>query len=182
VGFDLYCRLLAKAIQDLREKASEKAAEAPGPSRASITTSPEDAGPTIGLPLDALLPEDYVPEVDLRLGIYRRMAGLTTIEEIEQIAQELEDRFGSLPEETENLVYLLRLKVLATAAGVATVSTEEDSLVIGLGTVAEVKRRRAEDRLPKGARIEDDRLLLHTSSRDKDWRSILEDALRAMAR
>ncbi len=182
VGFDLYCRLLAKAIQDLREEGSEKAAEVTGPSRASITTSPEDAGPTIGLPLDALLPEDYVPEVDLRLGIYRRMAGLTTLEEIEQIAQELEDRFGSLPEETENLIYLLRLKVLATAAGAATVSTEDDILVIGLGTVAEVKRRRAEDRLPKGARIEDDRLMLHSSLRDEDWRSTLEDALRAMAR
>jgi transcription-repair coupling factor (superfamily II helicase) len=182
VGFDLYCRLLARAIQDLREKESEHAAQAPVSPPASTTVSPEDSGPTIGLPLDALLPEEYVPEVNLRLGIYRRMAGLTTLEEIGQITQELEDRFGSLPEEAENLVYLLRLKVLAGAAGVATVSTEDDSLVIGLGTVAEVKRRRAEGCLPKGARIVDDRLLLHSSSQDKDWRSILEDTLRSMAR
>lgn len=182
VGFDLYCRLLAKAIHDLREKEREKAAEAPGPPPASITVSPEDTGPTIGLPLDALLPEEYVPEVNLRLGIYRRMAGLTTLHEIEQITQELEDRFGSLPEEAENLIYLLRLKVLAAAAGVAIVSTEDDSLVIGLGTVAEVKRRRAEGRLPKKARIVDDRLLLRTSSEDEDWRSTLEDTLRSMAR
>jgi transcription-repair coupling factor (superfamily II helicase) len=182
VGFDLYCRLLAKAIQDLRQKEGEKAAVSPGPPLASLTVSPEEAGPTIGLPLDALLPGEYVPEVDLRLGIYRRMAGLTTLEEIEQITQEIEDRFGSLPEEAENLIYLLRLKVLATAAGVATVSTEDDSLVIGLGTVAEVKRRRAEGRLPEEARIVDDRLLLRASSEDKDWRSSLEDTLRSMAR
>jgi transcription-repair coupling factor (superfamily II helicase) len=179
VGFDLYCRLLARAIQDLRAEGTATDALKPLPT--SISVSPDEAGPTIGLPLDALLPETYVPEDSLRLGIYRRMAGLTSLEEIEQIHQELEDRFGEPPEEAENLIYMLRLKVLATAAGVATVSTEGSTLVIGLGTVAKVKRRRAEGNLPEGVTVEDDRLRLSASLRDHDWQGKLEDTLRFMA-
>lgn len=181
VGFDLYCRLLARAIQDQREKEKGPHVEAPQRLPASIAASPDEAGPTISLPIDALLTEEYVPEDNLRLGIYRRMAGLTTIEETEQVARELEDRFGGLPEEAENLIYLLRLKVLATAAGVATVSAEDGNLVIGLGTVAEVKRRRAAGRLPEGARVVDHRLRLPASLRDQDWQGKLEDTLRSMA-
>jgi transcription-repair coupling factor (superfamily II helicase) len=177
VGFDLYCRLLAKAIQDLKAQAED----APEGIETPFTLSPEATGPTIGLPLDALLPEHYVPEDNLRLGIYRRMAGLTAVKEVEQIRQELEDRFGSLPEEVENLIFLLRVKVLATLAGVATVSTEGQTVVVGLGTVAEVKRRRSEGRLPEGVRIVDDHLVLATSLRQKDWRRQLETTLTQMA-
>jgi len=181
VGFDLYCRLLAKAIQDLREEDAQTAQNTKKASQIPPTASSIATGPTIGLPLDALLPEPYVPEDNLRLGIYRRMAGLTTIREIELMRQELEDRFGTPPEEAENLIYLLRLKVLATAAGVATVSTAGDNLVIGLGTVAEIKRRRSQDRLPRGLKVEGDRLVLPTSLRHHDWQRMLEETLTTMA-
>jgi transcription-repair coupling factor (superfamily II helicase) len=181
VGFDLYCRLLARAIQDLRARQTKTSEEALASLATSVSVSPDEAGPTIGLPLDALLPEEYVPEHGLRLGIYRRMAGLTSLEEIDQIREEIEDRFGELPEEAENLIYMLRVKVLASAAGVATVSTENSNLVIGLGTVAEVKRRRAEGRLPQDVRVVDDRLRLSASLRDQDWQRRLEETLRFMA-
>jgi transcription-repair coupling factor (superfamily II helicase) len=181
VGFDLYCRLLAKAIQDLREEDAQIAQETKKASHIpSAASSPMATGPTIGLPLDALLPEHYVPEDNLRLGIYRRMAGLTTIQEIQHMRQELDDRFGTPPEEAENLIYLLRLKVLATAAGVATVSTAGDNLAIGLGTVAEIKRRRSQDRLPRGLKVEGDRLVLPTSLRHHDWQHNLEETLKNM--
>ena len=180
VGFDLYCRLLARAIQDLRQ---EREGEAPEIAEPAIPPSPaaEPSGPTIGLPLDALLPEEYVSEESLRLGIYRRMAGLTSLQEIEQIRHELEDRFGPLPEEAENLLYLLRVKVLATKAEVATVSTENSSILIGLGTIGEVKRRRADGRLPERARVVDDRLVLRNSLGQDAWRRELEETLSEMA-
>jgi transcription-repair coupling factor (superfamily II helicase) len=180
VGFDLYCRLLARAIEELRQ---EREAELPEMARsvAPPATATEPSGPTIGLPLDALLPEEYVPEDSLRLGIYRRMAGLTDLSEIERIRQELEDRFGALPEEAENLLYLLRVKVLATQAGVATVATDDGSIVVGLGTVGEVKRRRSQGRLPDRARVVDDRLVLRTSLKQSTWRQELEDTLAQMA-
>jgi len=180
VGFDLYCRLLARAIQDLRQEEGQvpELAE-PAVSRPLATAEP--SGPTIGLPLDALLPQNYVSEDNLRLGIYRRMAELTSLEEITEIRQELQDRFGELPEEAENLIYLLRIKVLATRAEVATVSTDDSQIVIGLGTIGEIKRRRADGRLPKTARVVDDRVVLQASLRQDIWRRELEETLKEMA-
>ncbi|MDH4208435.1 MAG: transcription-repair coupling factor, partial [Anaerolineae bacterium] len=141
----------------------------------------EPSGPTIDLPLDALLPEEYISEESLRLGIYRRMAGLTSLREIEQITHELEDRFGPLPQEAANLLYLLRVKALATQAEVATVSTENSTVFIGLGSVGEMKRRRADGRLPVKARVADDRLVLRNSLGQEAWRRELEEALSEMA-
>jgi transcription-repair coupling factor (superfamily II helicase) len=181
VGFDLYCRLLARAVEEMKEKERDKTRESGLSLPRTSSGLPVPTGPTIGLPLDALLPEDYVAEDELRLGIYRRMAGVTTIEEIERLGRELQDRFGTLPEEAENLLYLLRLKVLATAAGVQVVTTEGSRPVIGLGSVGEVKRRREKGRLPPGARLVNDRLVLPTSLKHENWRRELEDTLKAMA-
>jgi transcription-repair coupling factor (superfamily II helicase) len=178
VGFDLYCRLLAKAVQELKGGEREGAAEAP-PTPLRLTP-PEAAGPTVDLPLDAHLPEDYVEEEALRLGIYRRMAGLTTLEEIEEMGRELEDRFGALPVQVENLFYLLRIKILATDAAVETVSTNRHRIAIGLGTVGEVKRRRSQGRLPRSVKIVQDSLILPSSLQEKGWRRELEDTLRQM--
>jgi len=71
----------------------------------------------INLPLDAHLPEYYVPDGSLRLQLYRRLAGLTIKKGIDDMQSELEDRFGPLPVEAENLFYQLRLKVDAMTAG-----------------------------------------------------------------
>jgi transcription-repair coupling factor (superfamily II helicase) len=109
------------------------------------------------------------------------MAGVTTIEEIQRMQRELEDRFGALPELAKNLFFLLRLKVLATAAGVQVVTTEGNRPVIGLGSVGEVKRRREKGRLPSEARVVNDRLVLPTSLEHETWRRQLEETLRAMA-
>ncbi len=182
VGFDLYCRLLARAIQDLQEKEAKKTAS--GEKETSYTLAApadEPTGPSIDLPLDALLPYEYVTDNPLRLGIYRRMAGLTTIKQVGEMSQELEDRFGPLPEAANNLLYLLRLKILATQAEIATISTEGDEVVIGLGSLGEMKRRRNAGRMPEKLKIDGDRLLLRTSLLDRGWRSELETILRDLA-
>ncbi len=179
VGFDLYCRLLARAIQDLKEKEREASAEERRPPLR--LTPPEATGPTVDLPLDAHLPENYVEEEALRLGIYRRMAGLSTLEEIERMRQELQDRFGALPEEAENLIYLLRIKILASQAGVEILSEERSGIAIGLGSLTEIKRRRSQGLLPARLRVVDDRLLLPISVREADWQQELENILGEMA-
>jgi hypothetical protein len=79
------------------------------------------------------------------------------------------------------LIYLLRVKVLATQAQVATVSTERNKITIGLGSLGEMKRRRSEGRLPTGVETVDDRLLLATSLGERGWRAELERTLKDMA-
>ena len=78
----------------------------------------------------ARLPEEYVPDVGLRLQIYRRMADLGSMEQIDGMEQELTDRFGPLPSDAQNLIYQLRLKALARDAGVTAIGIENDRLAL----------------------------------------------------
>jgi transcription-repair coupling factor (superfamily II helicase) len=119
VGFDLYTRLLARAVQEMKAR------------RDGLPSPPEPLGSIrIDLPIPARLPEEYVPDVGLRLQIYRRMADLGSMEQIDAMEQELADRFGPLPADAQNLVYQLRLKALARDAGVATIGIENDRLAL----------------------------------------------------
>jgi transcription-repair coupling factor (superfamily II helicase) len=119
VGFDLYTRLLARAVQEMRAR------------RDGLPPPPEPLGSVrIDLPIPARLPEEYVPDVGLRLQIYRRMADLGSMEQIDGMEQELADRFGPLPSDAQNLMYQLRLKALARDAGVTTIGIENDRLAL----------------------------------------------------
>lgn len=119
VGFDLYTRMLARAVQEQRAQREGK------------YLPPDPAtGVRIDLPLAVSLPEDYVPSTMLRLRMYRRLAELQTVQQIDEVAQELVDRFGPMPKVTENLIYQLRLKVLAQAAGIGMIGLENGRLVL----------------------------------------------------
>jgi transcription-repair coupling factor (superfamily II helicase) len=107
----------------------------------------------INLPLDAHLPEDYVPDETLRLQLYRRLAGLTAKKGIDEMKAELEDRFGPLPAEAENLLYQLRLKIDALAAGVKGITLEEGQIVIRADSLENVDRDGLQRRMGDRARV-----------------------------
>jgi transcription-repair coupling factor (superfamily II helicase) len=105
VGFELYQSMLEDAI--LEAKA------APG-------ARPGDAfSPQITVDAPILIPDAYVPDLDLRMGLYRRMNELETAAEIEPFAAEMIDRFGKIPEETENLLKIIEMKLNCRAAQVS---------------------------------------------------------------
>jgi transcription-repair coupling factor (superfamily II helicase) len=121
VGFDLYTRMLAQAVKRRKaERAGETLPHLP----------PETV--MIDLPLAAYVPTDYVPDGSLRLRLYRRMALLASLDEIDEMAAELADRFGPIPDPVDNLLYQLRVKVLANAAAVPAVATEAGQVLIRL--------------------------------------------------
>jgi transcription-repair coupling factor (superfamily II helicase) len=93
VGFDLFCQMLAEATQELRGEKVEH----------EIDTE-------ISVDIEALLPEDYVPEVGVRLSLYKRLASASDEARVTELAIEIEDRFGSLPRSAQNLIELMRLK------------------------------------------------------------------------
>jgi len=113
VGFEFYTRLLRQAVQQLR-------AEKEGMKLAPVSTDTV----YIDLPLDAYVPTDYIPDGALRLRLYRRMATVATLAEVDNLAEELADRFGPVPDPVENLMYQLRVKVLAAKAGTDSITTE----------------------------------------------------------
>ena len=123
VGFHLYTQLLGEAVRRLREETKP----------AHIPDLPMDALPlqiSIELPLSGALTTDYVDDRSLRLQLYRRMANLRSLEAVESMRGELEDRFGSPPPEVENLLYQLRVKILAAEAGITGIATEAGQILI----------------------------------------------------
>lgn len=128
VGFHLYTRLLADAVRRLR-------AASGGVLPASDTDFNKIGAPlslpvNVDLPLAAGIPADYIPDQDLRLRLYRRLADLRDEAEIEALADEFEDRFGPLPEMTANLFYQMRVKLRAERAGLMSVGIEGGQIAL----------------------------------------------------
>ena len=71
-----------------------------------------------------------MPEAALRLQLYRRLAGLTALDAVDELAHEFADRFGPVPEEVRNLLFVVQIKVLAINAGVEAIGFEEGQLLI----------------------------------------------------
>ena len=108
VGIELYQQMLEDAVADLKA----------GQGRRKGAEASRDWTPTINLGLPVLIPESYVRDLPVRLGLYRRIGALATEAEIEAMAAELADRFGPLPAEVENLLQVVAIKRLCREAGV----------------------------------------------------------------
>jgi transcription-repair coupling factor (superfamily II helicase) len=104
VGFELYQSMLEDAILAARSGGDFKASD--------------DFSPQITVDAPIMIPDDYVPDLDLRMGLYRRMNELEKGEEIHAFAAELIDRFGKLPDETDNLLKIIEIKLNCRAAQV----------------------------------------------------------------
>jgi transcription-repair coupling factor (superfamily II helicase) len=108
VGYELYQAMLEDTIA--RIKSGE------------LQGSPEDDGqwaPQINLGVPVLIPESFVPDLDVRLGLYRRLSQLSTKVELEGFAAELIDRFGELPKEVNTLLLVVRIKAMCKRAGIS---------------------------------------------------------------
>ncbi len=119
VGIELYQQMLEDAVTDLR--AGDR--HAVGQER--------DWTPNISLGLPVLIPETYVADLPVRLGLYRRIGALASDAETEAMAAELTDRFGPLPEEVENLLQVVSLKRACREAGVEKLDAGPKGMVIG---------------------------------------------------
>ncbi len=108
VGYELYQSMLEEAI------AKMKAGEMEG-----LSDADETWAPAINLGVPVLIPENYVPDLDVRLGLYRRLSGLHEKVELEGFAAELIDRFGKLPKEVNTLLNIVRVKSMCKRAGIA---------------------------------------------------------------
>jgi transcription-repair coupling factor (superfamily II helicase) len=118
VGIELDQQMLEDAGADLRAERGRARAEE------------RDWTPNIALGLPVLIPETYVRDLPVRLGLYRRIAALASDKETEAMAAELVDRFGPLPEEVENLLAVVALKRLCREAGVEKVEAGPKGMVL----------------------------------------------------
>ena len=168
VGFDLYTRLLRRAVQELK---AQREGQPPPPEPLG--------GIRIDLPIPVCLPEEYVPDVRLRLQIYRRLAELGSMVQIDEMEQELIDRFGPLPPAVQNLMYQLRLKSLARDAEVGVIGVDRGRLVLRSGRGGYPNREKLKRVLGDHATIGRQDIWL---SLEQGWREELVEVLKKMAR
>ena len=93
----------------------------------------------VDLPLAVGIPAVYIPDQDLRLRLYRRIADLRDATEIDALASEFRDRFGQLPDMTQNLFYQMRVKLRAEEAGLSSINWESGQIVLRYPLSAEEK-------------------------------------------
>ena len=117
VGFELYQSMLEEAILEVKAGAPR----------------PEEFTPQISVDAPILIPEAYVPDLDLRMGLYRRLGDLDDRAAIDEFAAELIDRFGDLPKETANLMQIVEVKLNCKKANVAKLDTGPKGAVVTFG-------------------------------------------------
>lgn len=170
VGFDLYCRLLAEAVEELRAekagKVKEKGAELPAP--------------TIALPLPAYIPEEYVPISSTRIALYHRLAEIRQKQEISDIALELKDRFGALPQPVKNLLDMLEIKLLSISSGVESIASEAKQIIIKLAPGKKPKKLRL-DLSQEGIKIGTEQIRLDMKRLGSKWLNTLKQVLQEVA-
>jgi len=166
IGFSLYCRLLADAVE-------EQKARLAGPREVKPPRLPT---PTIDLPLTAYIPEDYVYDIDTRLSLYTKLAKFEAPEQLETLAQEFGDRFGTLPAEVKNLLYAVKIKLLAARAGIESITTEEGQIIIRRFQGMGFDRQKLEP-LKDGIKVGITQLRLNPKRLGGEWKEVLEEVV-----
>ncbi len=175
VGFHLYTRMLSEAVKRLR---AARAGEGPLPAGGEPLLTPREAV-TIDLPIPTYIPTDYVPDMGLRIQLYRRMADLPDETAISDLRVELADRFGPPPPVVDNLLYQLRVKQLALRAEVDAIATEGQQISIRLARLVEADRPALQRRLGHDVRVSRSAIWLPRAI--NDWQDALIDILGQLA-
>ena len=123
VGIELYQQMLEEAMMASRESASLGG-------KAGDSETASDWSPQLSVGMPILIPENYVADLSLRLGLYRRLGSLLTQSEIDDFAVEMVDRFGKMPDEFGNLLRIIALKSLCKQANISKIDAGPKGAVV----------------------------------------------------
>jgi transcription-repair coupling factor (superfamily II helicase) len=121
VGFEMYTRLLDEAIREMKGERIEEAVET-----------------SMNLGVDIYIPKDYITDENLRMTFYKKIASAQTDQRLEDIRNELRDRFGALPRNVENLLHFVKVKRIAQELGVTSIVREGARGVVKMTQAARV--------------------------------------------
>ncbi|MBN2011066.1 transcription-repair coupling factor [candidate division KSB1 bacterium] len=111
LGFDLYCKIIDEAVAELKESASNMGG-----------MNKEIPDTKVEIKFDAYLPEKFVEQAEERVNIYKRITDIRTLDKLSELAEELRDRFGPLPETAQNLISLVQFKLMGNNLSLKNIS------------------------------------------------------------
>jgi transcription-repair coupling factor (superfamily II helicase) len=175
VGFHLYTRLLAQAVRQLRGMLG-----LPADKEKKLRFEEGHMPVNVDLPLSVGIPVEYIPDQNMRLQLYRRLADLASEQEVDDLSAELKDRFGPPPEEVSNLIYQMRVKLRAELAGLASISVESGQVVMRFPALPEGAPARNLPNIGAGTRTGKNAYWMVMQANGEDWRDRLLEALSAI--
>jgi len=113
VGYDMYCKLLNEAIKELKGEQIE-----------------EEFETKISLSIEAYIPESYVPNSNQKIGLYKKMAQISSDDEMDDLIKELEDRYGKLPKQVRRLLAISEIKRIAQKLRIRDIASSDKNIVI----------------------------------------------------
>ncbi|MCX6345077.1 MAG: transcription-repair coupling factor, partial [Armatimonadetes bacterium] len=117
VGFDLYCQLLSRAVAEFKGEEID-----------------DTQLPPVDLPVDAYIPDGYMPTEAHRILFYKKMAAVKSVENVQAVQDELEDRFGDPPKTVWNMLAIIRLRLRCHEMGIASISAFKKQVQVRFGT------------------------------------------------
>ncbi len=164
VGFDLYCRMLADAVEELK-------GAPPAPLQSVV----------IDLKVEAYIPDDYVSDQATKVDCYRRLALATTLEQAGQLREELRDRFGPPPGPVRNLLAIVEIRVLALSAEVRTVTMNEHDVTLVLNRQRDYPRSNLIRRFGASSKLGFEQIRLPRQRLGTPWGDGIKEALRMVS-
>jgi transcription-repair coupling factor (superfamily II helicase) len=161
IGYDLYIRLLSQAVEEIRQGRPVA----------------EQGAINLDLPLTALIPADYVADVELRLNTYRRIAAVETNQQLYDLRAELEDRFGPIPDEVEHLFALISVRIRCAELGIDSVVEREREIVIRPVDNRQLDTRRLTRELGRAIRVTPNSIRIRLTELMIPWQSALDSVL-----
>lgn len=164
VGYELYVRLLGQAVEEIRQG----------------RPFAEPVPMTLDLPLAALIPADYIADVELRLNTYRRIAATQTLSDVVALQGELRDRFGDPPEEVEHLLALIRVRIRCAALGLQSVVEREREIVLRPVETRRLHESGLQAFLGKALRFTPNSIRIRMSELELPWEQALDAVISAI--
>ncbi|MDA1278474.1 MAG: transcription-repair coupling factor [Chloroflexi bacterium] len=161
IGFDLYTKLLAEAVRQLKEAANNGAKLSAPP--------PEFSTVRIDVGIDARIPDSYIEDLAQRLSIYQRLARIREDTEIRDLDEEIRDRFGPMPTHVKLLMQMTRMRLLAEQAGLEHVSANETVAVLHLKQPTGGARTPLQKQLGLGVDVGHMQIRVELDRDDPEW-------------
>lgn len=171
VGFDLYCRLLTEAVEELRQKRGDLAER-----RVILPVMP-----VVNLPLTAYIPENYISLPSTRISFYQRLVAVREVEQISQIIREMNDRFGKMPQPLGNLLYIVEIRLLAAAGGIESVVTEDKNIALYFAEAKVLDDGLSIGVCGNGIKVGSRQVRLDIKRLGNRWQEVLKDVLQKLA-
>ncbi|MFQ3549379.1 MAG: transcription-repair coupling factor [Armatimonadota bacterium] len=165
VGFDLYCQLLSKAVKELKGE--------------EVT---EIILPPVELPVDAFIPNNYMPTEAHRILFYKKMASVQTVDDVKAVQDELEDRFGDPPAPVWNMLAILRLRIRCYEIGISSINIFQNQINVNFATGVRISQDICKELMKTHKRhwFQPDKLVINPSSRERVI-SEVEDLVEVLA-